>query len=367
MQETESSASPPLRVIRLLCVDDVEDDIQVIKFALKRADPRHSYSITAADDPKGFIEGLDRGIDVVLCDYNMPRFSPAAALKLLAERSSDIPLVLVTHSIGEEALVNLMREGSKDYVTKDKLATLPQVIARVLAERQHDIEDERSQRALAAANLRLRELSSHILAAQESERAIIARELHDVLGQTLTAAVIHMHAARNAADKDTATSYFDQALGLAKTAIDQIKTLSFSLRPPALNLLGLAAAVRADVQGRAEPAGLRASVTLRGTEPAQPGDNALVALRLIQEAVNNTVRHAHASRISVRLHFKPSGKIVVVVGDNGVGFDKAAVLDGAICENNLGLHGMIERASLAGGRLQFRTQPGSGVIVRATL
>ena len=367
MPKTQRVAPSETQTIRLLCADDVEDDIQLIKFALKRADAQHTYAIIAAEDTEGFTHALDKGVDVVLCDYNMPRFSPAAALKLLAERGSDVPLVVVTHAIGEEALVNLIRDGAKDYVTKDKLATLPQVIARVLADRQRELDEDRRQQELAAANHRLRELSSRVLTAHERERTVISRELHDVLGQTLTAALIHLHAARNAADRDTGNSYIDQAVNLAKTAIEQVKMLSFSLRPPSLDLLGLVAAVNADVHRLADPAGLQVSITTRGTEPAGLGDRALVALRLIQEAVNNTIRHADASRIAVRLHFTASGKIVILVADNGVGFDPVAVIGNAVNQGNLGLNGMIERAELVGGHLRFRTRPGAGVIVKATV
>ena len=365
MAKTDNGAASAPNTIRLLCAEDSEDDVQLIKLALKRADPQHIYEISAVDDARGFIETLNDSFDVVLCDFNMPRFSPAAALTLLAERGSDIPLVVVTHAIGEEAVVSLIRDGAKDYVTKDKLATLPQVIARVMSDRQRIINDAQLKSRLEIANRRLRELSARALAAQEIERTLISRELHDVLGQTLTATVIHLHAARSSNDRESANSYIDAAVQMAKTAIEQVKTLSFSLRPAALDLLGLVAAVRADVERLAHPAGLQTSITTRGVEPAKLGDSALVALRLIQEAVTNAIRHSGATCVTVRLRFMPSGQISVVVADNGVGFDKAAVLGDAMGENNMGLNGMIQRAELIGGRLQFRTRPGSGVIVKA--
>jgi signal transduction histidine kinase len=97
------------------------------------------------------------------------------------------------------------------------------------------------------------------------------------------------------------------------------------------------------------------------------GETASVSLRLVQEALNNIVRHAHASHIAVRLRFLPQGRIGVLVVDDGVGFDKHALLDGQPSERNVGLYGMIERTELAGGRLSIRTSPGHGVAIRAVL
>jgi signal transduction histidine kinase len=149
--------------------------------------------------------------------------------------------------------------------------------------------------------------------------------------------------------------------------VSQLKTLSFSLRPAALDLLGLVAAVQSAVQRMAEPAGLRCTVLSRGAEPGTLSETASVAVRLVQEAMNNVARHAQASHVWVRLRFLPHDRIGVLVVDNGVGFDKHALLSGQPSERNVGLYGMIERTELAGGRLHIRTKPGGGVALRAVL
>jgi signal transduction histidine kinase len=99
----------------------------------------------------------------------------------------------------------------------------------------------------------------------------------------------------------------------------------------------------------------------------RPGENASAAVRLVQEATANVVRHAKASRVDVRLRFLPDDRVAVLVVDDGIGFDKAAVLSGQPGEHNVGLYGMIERTELVGGRLHIRTAPGRGVAVRAIL
>jgi signal transduction histidine kinase len=87
----------------------------------------------------------------------------------------------------------------------------------------------------------------------------------------------------------------------------------------------------------------------------------------VQEALNNVVRHARASRIAVRLRFLPRARIGVLVIDDGIGFDKREMLSGQPGEHNVGLYGMIERTELAGGRLHIRTRTGRGVAIRAVL
>lgn len=354
--------------IRLLCAEDNPDDVELMAIALERADPERTYALHRVDDAGAFVDALaTEAYDAILCDFNMPRFSPYAALQILMGRRCGTPLIVVTRAIGEEAAVHVLRCGAKDYVTKDRLGTLPQVIERVRQDRQRALEKERLDRELEAAYRRLKKLSARLVVAQERERSLISRELHDHLGQTLTGVVIHLHAARRAADADAARKHTDTAMEMANGAVSQLKTLSFNLRPAQLDLLGLLAAAQSAVQRVAEPAGLSFSVTARGKEPARPGVNAAVALRLVQEALTNCVRHAQATHITVRLRFLPQERIGVLIIDDGVGFERQAVLDGQPSERNVGLYGMIERTELAGGRLHIRTRPGQGVALRAVL
>jgi signal transduction histidine kinase len=361
---TLTSALP---TVKLLCVEDNPDDVELLGLALERADPQHRYELHRADDATAFAKALQQDFDTILCDFNMPRFSPYAALQIMVARRCTTPLVVVTRAIGEEAAVHVLRCGAKDYVTKDKLGTLPQIIERVMAERRRAAEQERLARELESAYRRLKKLSARLVVAQERERTLISRELHDHLGQTLTGMVIHLHAAQRAAEPQAARQHTATAMEMAQGAVEQLKTLSFSLRPAQLDILGLKAAVQSAVQRIAEPAGLAFEVRSRGEEPAVLGETASVAVRLVQEAVTNAVRHARADRIVVRLRFLPQGRIGVLVVDDGVGFDKRELLPGQPSERNVGLYGMIERTELAGGRLLIRTRPGAGVATRAVL
>ena len=355
------------KIIRLLCVEDSPDDVELMALTLERTDPQRRYLLRRIDDASAFVDALQEDFDAILCDFNLPRFSPYAALQILVARRCGTPLIVVTRAIGEEAAVHVLRCGAKDYLTKDKLGTLPQIIHRVMAERQQLAEQERLALELEAAYGRLKKLSARLVVAQERERTVISRELHDQLGQTLTGMVLHLHAAKRVADPAAALKHTDTAMQMAQGAVSQLKSLSFSLRPAQLDLLGLEAAVQSAVQRIAEPAALRFTVSARGVEPAALGETASVVVRLVQEAMNNVVRHAQASHVWVRLRFLSQARIGVLVIDNGVGFNKQELLSGQTSERNVGLYGMIERIELAGGRLQIRTRPGRGVALRAVL
>jgi signal transduction histidine kinase len=363
---TPSATATPVP-IRLLCVEDNPDDVELMALTLERADPHHHYDLHRVDDANAFLKALQHDYDAILCDFNMPRFSPYAALQILVARRSSTPLIVVTRAIGEEAAVHVLRCGAKDYLTKDKLGTLPQIIDRVMTERRRLVEQERLGLELEAAYGRLKKLSARLVVAQERERTLISRELHDQLGQTLTGMVLHLHAAKGAGDPATALKHTETAMEMAQGAVSQVKTLSFSLRPAQLDLLGLVPAVQTAVQRIAEPAGLRYAVTAKGAEPVELRETASVVVRLVQEAMTNVARHAGATQVWARVRFLPQGRIGVLVIDNGVGFDKHELLTGQPSERNVGLYGMIERTELAGGRLHIRTRTGRGVALRAVL
>lgn len=236
-----------------------------------------------------------------------------------------------------------------------------------MSEREHEVERQRSAEALAQANARMRVLSAHLVDAQERERAHIARELHDGLGQMLTGIVMQLHAARRSESPAQAEQCHEDALDLVQQAIQQVKSMSFQLRPAQLELLGFVAAVKATLDRHRDATGLQSFVRVRGEASQRVTPAHAVALRILQEALNNVLRHAAASHLVVRLHFLGDDRLVMAIGDNGRGYDVRATLAGGMSERNVGLHGMLERAELMGGRLRFRSRIGHGSVLRLSL
>ncbi len=352
-------------MLRIVCIDDEPNDVELIRLALDRAEL--PAQVERIDDETGLRDRLRHPLDLLLCDYSMPGFSAERALAVVAAESPGLPLVVVTRAIGEDAIVQLFRSGAKDYVGKDKLALLPAVIQRVLRERTLELERRRTAEALADANARLRLLSARLVGAQERERTLIARELHDSLGQVLTSVVIHLHAATRSETPSEAERCAQRAAELTQQAIRQVKSMSFNLRPAQLELLGFVAALQATIERQLESSEVSGSLRARGVDPQRASPAQSVALRVLQEALTNILRHSGAATATVRLLFCSGEHFVLTVADDGRGFDVASALSGGVSESNLGLHGMLERAELMGGRIRFRSRPGQGTLIRLSL
>lgn len=353
-------------MLDIVCIDDEPDDVELVRLALGRA--RLDARVRWVDDEAGLRHCLENPPDLLLCDYSMPSFSAERALRMLAALPEPVPLVVVTRAIGEAAVVELFRAGAKDYVAKDKLALLPTVIERVLRLRTAERERHRAAVALAEANARLRLLSSRLVDAQERERSRIARELHDGLGQGLSEIVRHFQAAAHSDAAEEKDRSLHLGLELAQRAVRQVMSLSFQLRPAQLELLGFIAALQATIDRLLDASGVNGFLHVRGTDPQRSARGHAVALRVLQEALTNVLRHAGARTVVVRLRFIPGGDhFVLTIGDDGRGFDVAATLGGGLTEGNIGLHGMLGRAELMGGRLRFRSKPGRGTVARLSL
>ena len=211
-----------------------------------------------------------------------------------------------------------------------------------------------------------RESRTRVIAAQEAERARVARDLHDEIGQALTSVLLGVRliesSVRGRAPADDVAD-----LVLARTAelrestavaLDSVQRLAFDLRPAVLDDLGLAAAVRR-LTASAITGDIDVALEAVNLEPGErlPADIETTAYRVAQEGITNVVRHAQASRCSVVIARTPL-RLRVVVEDDGVGFVPTRSED-----HGLGLLGMRERAALAGGRLTVDSAPGRGTSI----
>lgn len=206
-----------------------------------------------------------------------------------------------------------------------------------------------------------RQASERLVTAHEEERARLARDLHDGVGQTLTAVVLTLDAAESELRTSTeapaiaGVASIRRARDLASTALAETRHVAAELRPIRVHEIGLGAALR----NLAESAGV--AVELRfDPELLPPGrlspELEIDIYRIVQEALGNAARHSHAKRTWIGGHFS-DGMLRLVVGDDGVGFDPAAR------ERGLGLDGMRERAAIHGGSVDVHSQRGSGTRV----
>jgi PAS domain S-box-containing protein len=211
------------------------------------------------------------------------------------------------------------------------------------------------------AKERLEALSRQLIRAQEEERRRIARDLHDEVGQSLTASKIALdRLARDPSGPDIGRRLAD-AGAMTALALEQVRDLSRLLRPALLDDLGLAESLRALVEGLAERTGLEAEVEVDEVRPVNP-EVEMTCYRIAQEALTNAVKHAGGTRLRVALH-RVGDDLELVVEDDGTGFDVAAATTRAARGSSLGVLGLQERAMLAGGRTQIGSRPGGGTRV----
>lgn len=239
------------------------------------------------------------------------------------------------------------------------------LIAIVYAGRLEDrLRRGRDREARHAAELQ--HLSSRLVQAQEEERRNIARELHDEVGQVLSAIAVEAQRAEIALERPPdAGRALAEVQQLTDGALRTVRDLSQLLRPAMLDDLGLAAAVDWLLRGFARRHAVQVEVVQRGMAARLPAEVEVAAFRIVQEAVTNVARHAGATRCTVRLAAE-SARLLVEVEDDGVGFDPD-VETGAEQRPGLGLVGMRERAAGLGGSVIVDSGPGRGTRVSVSL
>lgn len=205
------------------------------------------------------------------------------------------------------------------------------------------------------------QLLGKLISTQEEERRRIARELHDEASQSLAALVLHLEdVADNLPEKYQATKQRLETLKeQAVHTLGGIRNLALELRPSALDDLGLAKAIEWYAKDYLGKRGLDFGFEFSGPKLKLPLHTETMLFRIIQEALTNVVKHAQASQVSVGLQLSDT-KVRGWIEDNGKGFDAGVALMGETRRKNLGLHGMIERATLLGGTLNIRSEPGKG-------
>lgn len=232
------------------------------------------------------------------------------------------------------------------------------------------IENARLFAAIAESREQLRTLSAQIVQAQEEERRRLARELHDEIGQALTAVTLDLGMLAQLIPKDDERLQraLEDAQTLSQNALEEVRRLSVELRPAILDDLGLVPALRWTLDRHLERTGVQARFEVIGLEGRLPGEIETVCYRAVQEALTNIARHASARTIAVRLELERDGQTVhLTISDDGVGFDVHRALHRAQTGGSLGLLGLRERVELLGGHLYIRSRPGRGTTVEVRL
>ena len=217
---------------------------------------------------------------------------------------------------------------------------------------------------LKESRQRLQTLSRRLVKVQETERRHLARELHDEIGQALTVAELNLQALLQLPGTDALAPRLQESLYVVERVLEQVHDLSLNLRPSMLDDLGLEPALRWYTERQAALAGLQAEVRADPLEQRLDPMIETECFRVAQEALTNVVKHAKARTVTVELT-RNDEQLHLSVRDDGVGFDVASLREKAVRGASLGLLSMEERATLAGGGLQYHSTPGQGTEVHA--
>jgi signal transduction histidine kinase len=204
----------------------------------------------------------------------------------------------------------------------------------------------------------LQDLSAKLVTVQEQERRHIARELHDEIGQALTAVKVELAYAQRSIESTTgSTTILAAARTITDSAIHQVRDLSYLLHPAALDEFGLVSALDAHVKSFAKRHEILAELSHDGMDVRLPPETEAAAYRIVQEALNNVAKHARATECRVHLSRAPD-MLRITIEDNGAGFDPTAARSAD--RRGLGLVGIRERASHLKGSVVIDSAPGEG-------
>jgi signal transduction histidine kinase len=281
---------------------------------------------------------------------------PRAAHPVLIDAEGIRALVSVPLRSKDKVLgvLNITSHEARKFSTEDMrlLAGLASQIATAIENANLHQEVQRKEAIRG-------ELLQEILSIQEEERRRIARELHDETSQVLASLNASLEAAAGMLPTNASKIkvLLRKAQALSINILDEIHKLIYELRPTLLDDLGLVAATRWLTENNLEAEGVAAEFKVTGREARLRPQTETTLFRVIQEAVYNITKHAHAKNASIRLYFKKNG-IRVRIKDNGKGFNVEEAISSKDRPRGLGLLGMKERVELISGTLVIRSRPG---------
>jgi signal transduction histidine kinase len=305
---------------------------------------------------------LKNDVAVVLMDVSMPELNGFELADIIRQhprfQKTAIIFISAVHLTDLDRLKGYQR-GAVDYISVPVVPELLRAKVSVFAELH------RKAQQLEGLNRELRRLSSSLIAMQDEERRRIARELHDGLGQELTAAkmivdgILLQDAAHNSAGKHAAAD----ASSLIDRAIQQVRSISHLLHPPLLDEVGLLSALRWFLEGLTKRSGIETFLDVEPTDfPRLPPELETAVFRIVQEALNNVFRHSGAKNGWITLRQR-NGQLTVLVRDDGKGVGEN-VVEFRPDSIGMGLGGMRQRVKEFAGELKLNNvKPGTVVEV----
>jgi signal transduction histidine kinase len=362
-------------LVRILILEDMLEDSLLMRRELEKSG--FQFDCLRVENQEDFERALEQfNPDLILSDYSLPRFNGMAALEIAQNKLPDTPFLFVSGIIGEEFAIEALKKGATDYVLKDRLGRLGTSVKRALRESEdrqqrkralEDLQDsEQRYRTLfeevRRSRVELENLSRQLLEAQESERRRIARELHDEIGQALTAVKINLQGINESTGSEPCGSQVQESIGIVDRVLAQVRNISLDLRPSLLDDLGLVSALRWYLDRQSMRGGFTFELKAASLTGRLGSELETVCFRVTQEAITNILKHARAKHVQVELKQK-NQSLTLIIRDDGIGFNVAEAHTKATGGTSLGLLSMQERVFLSGGHLTVESGNGKTEIV----
>lgn len=345
---------PPLR--KILHLEDSPVDHELTRRALHKAGVACSLlRVESLEDFQAKIKA-DK-FDIILADYHLPGFTALDAWALLQNEPSPPPFILLSGAIGEPAAVSAIKIGMSDYLSKDELPKLAQMILRALELHAHRQAKLKSDHDLALSEKQLAQFAEHLQFTIENERASIAREIHDDVGGSLAAAKFDLAWIERHANSPELTAHVKAAASMVQHALEASQRIMLNLRPAILDQ-GLIAAVQWLAHDFTKRTGIKIAMQTDYAHAVLPKDVLLAAYRTAQEALTNIAKHAHASLVNIEIS-DVQQFLTLEIKDNGPGLCSVDLSK----PSSFGLKGLHERAKSVGGWLDVSSLPGQGTSI----
>ncbi|HEU4683906.1 MAG TPA: response regulator, partial [Nitrospira sp.] len=348
----------PLRVLHL--EDDPLDAELVVRELRKSGYDVDWHRVDTAEE---FTARLGTVPDLIISDHAMPQFSSVDALRHLKSVGLAIPFIVVSHAIGEEEAVSLMRGGAADYLMKDRLTRLGEAVRHALETQALRQAVEARTRDLVSTHGRLRELASELTLAELRVRRRVATELHDHLAQLLVLCRLKLGQSRRLHDLASVRKAVQQTEETLGETLAYTRTLVADLAPPVLHDLGLPAALNwlGEYMRRYD---LSVAVSLDHEKDLALSEDAKVLLfQSVRELLMNVHKYARVGEAIVRMH-RQDELLRIEVRDEGTGFDPAEIsAERHTGSPKFGLFSIRERMMALGGSFDIDSAPGKGTRV----
>jgi PAS domain S-box-containing protein len=295
----------------------------------------------------------------------MMEFTQSRALQELVPAIAaflEIQSVITAPMFSGDELVGMLDVSRKTPFTETDL----QRIEIIAADLSSIIHRKRSEEELWVTKNRLTNLSHRLLETQENERRAVARELHDEVGQILTALKIDLQVIRRDQASHDFAVRLDDNIAMLNECLQRVRDLSLDLRPSILDDLGIVAALRWQLERLQQRAGFQGHLTVEHIPERCEPNVETACFRVAREALTNIAKHAKAHIVEMNLAFS-NEELILSIHDDGIGFDSGMVLEEVARGKSFGILGMQERIALLGGKFEISSSVGKGTSIGVRL